>query len=212
MSRVVGAVSVALLLAVAFPTWSSAQDKTAAGTISSVSGSSLVVKVSGQDMTFAVDPKTTVETRGGGTADRKAAAAGAEGPKIADLLKAGQNVEVTYTVMGSMNHASKVRTITSVPADGGKMAAPATMTSNGTVSAVGSNTLTINAGGSAQTFTIDGTSKVVGQGAGTAAAKTGGKTVITDLVGVGDRVTVSYHQTGATMHAAEVRVTDKAKK
>ena len=86
------------------------------------------------------------------------------------------------------------------------------MTSTGTVTAVGSNTLSINASSGAQTFTIDGASKVVGHGVGTAAAKEGGKAVITDLVGVGDRVTVSYHQTGATMHAAEVRVTDKAKK
>ena len=116
MSRVVGAVSIALLLAVAFPTWTSAQDKTAAGTITSVSGSSLVVKVGGQDMTFAVDPKTTVETRGGATADRKAEAAGAAGPKITDLLKVGQNVEVTYMAMGAMNHATKVRTVNSVPA------------------------------------------------------------------------------------------------
>jgi hypothetical protein len=199
---------------VAFPTSARAQDKTATGTITSVSGSSLVVKVAGQDTTFMVDAKTTVETRGAGTADRKAEAAGAAGPKITDLLKAGQNVEVTYMAMGAMNHATKVRTITSLPSDGGKMGASAagTMTSTGTVSAVGSNTLTINASSGPQTFTIDGASKVVGHGAGTAAAKEGGKALITDLVAVGDRVSVSYHQTGATMHAAEVRVTDKAKK
>lgn len=214
MSRVVGAMSLALLLAVAFPSWVRAQDKTVTGSIGSVSASSLTVKVGGQDMTFAIDAKTVVEARGAGTADRKAEAAGAAGPKITDLLSAGQNVEVTYTAMGSMNHATKVRRVTSVPAGGGTMAAPAaaTMTSTGTVTAVGSNTLTINASSGAQTFSIDGTSKVIGQGVGTAAAEKGGKTVITDLVAVGDRVNVSYHQTGATMHAAEVRVTAKAKK
>ena len=214
MSRVVGAVSIALLLAVAFPTWTSAQDKTATGTISSVSGSSLVVKVAGQDMTFAVDTKTMVETRGAGTADRKAEAAGAPGPKITDLLKAGQNVEVTFMAMGSTNHATKVRTITSLPADGGKMSAPAapTKTSTGTVSTISADTLTINSGSGAQTFSLDTSTKVVGQGVGTAAAAGGGKAAFKDLVGVGDRVSVSYHETGATMHAAEVRVTAKAKK
>jgi hypothetical protein len=215
MGRVVGAMSLALLLAVAFPSGVSAQAKTVTGTIGAVSASSLTVKVGGQDMTFAVDAKTVVEARGAGTADRKAEATGAAGPKITDLLSAGQNVEVTYTAMGSMNHATKVRRVTSVPAGGGAMAAPAaggTMSSSGTVTAVGSNTLTINASSGAQTFAIDGTSKVIGHGVGTTASKTGGKTVITDLVAVGDRVTVSYHQTGGAMHAAEVRVTEKAKK
>ncbi len=56
------------------------------------------------------------------------------------------------------------------------------------------------------------TTKVVGQGAGTATAAAGGKVAFSDLVGVGDRVSVTYHQTGASMHAAEVRVTAKAKK
>ena len=52
--------------------------------------------------------------------------------------------------------------------------------------------------------------KVVGRGAGTAAAAAGGKTVVTDLVGNGDHVSVSYHTTGNTLHAAEIRVTSKA--
>ena len=214
MSRVVGAMSLAMLLAVTFPSFTSAQDKTVSGTISSVSGSSVVVKVGGQDMTFAVDAKTVVETRGAGTADRKAEATGAGGPKIADLLKAGQNVEVTYMAMGAANHATKVRTITSLPSGGGAAAAPAekTMSSTGTVTAVGAGTMTISAASGAQTFAVDSSTKVIGQGAGTATAAAGGKMSFSDLVGVGDRVSVSYHQTGATMHAAEVRVTAKAKK
>ena len=212
MNRVVGAVSMALALAVAFPTWTSAQDKTATGTITSISASSLVVKVAGQDMTFAVDAKTVVEARGAGTADRRAEAAGTPGPKITDLLKAGQNVEVTYMAMGSMNHATKVRTVTSVPADGGsKMAAAApTKTATGTVSTVSASSITISASAGPQTFAVDGSTKVVGQGMGTAAAAAGGKAAFTDLVGAGDRVSVTYHEAG--MHAAEVRVTAKAKK
>jgi hypothetical protein len=216
MSRVVGAISMVLLLAVAFPSRVGAQEKTVAGTIGAVSGSSITVKVGGQDMTFAVDAKTVVEARGAGTADRKAEATGAAGPKLTELLSAGQNVEVSYMAMGTTNHATKIRRVTSVPADGGKAAAAApaaaTMTSTGTVSAAGGGTLTINAASGAQTFAVDSTTKVVGQGAGTATAAAGGKVAFTDLVGVGDRVSVTYHQTGASMHAAEVRVTAKAKK
>ena len=75
---------------------------------------------------------------------------------------------------------------------------------------MGAGSLTINAASGAQTFAVDGQTKVVGQGAGTASANAGGKVAFADLVGVGDRVSVSYHETG--MHAAEVRVTAKAKK
>jgi hypothetical protein len=61
-----------------------------------------------------------------------------------------------------------------------------------------------------QTFTIDGSTKVIGKGAGTAAAAAGGKTVVTDLVGTGDHVSVTYHAAGNALHAAEIRVTNKA--
>jgi hypothetical protein len=62
-----------------------------------------------------------------------------------------------------------------------------------------------------QTFTIDGSTKVVAIGAGTAAAAKGGKVAVTDIVGKGDRVAVTYHKVGTGLHAAEIRVTQKAK-
>jgi hypothetical protein len=63
-----------------------------------------------------------------------------------------------------------------------------------------------------QSFTIDGDTKVVAIGAGTAAAAKGGKVAVTDIVGKGDQVTVTYHKMGTTSHAAEIRVTRKATK
>jgi hypothetical protein len=63
-----------------------------------------------------------------------------------------------------------------------------------------------------QTFTIDTSTKVVGRGAGTAAAARGGKVPFAELVANGDRVSVSYHKMGATLHASDVRVTMKATK
>ena len=58
----------------------------------------------------------------------------------------------------------------------------------------------------------DAQTKVVGRGAGTATKATGGKAAITDLVAAGDKVTVSFHDMGGTLHAAEVRVTAKGAK
>jgi len=48
-------------------------------------------------------------------------------------------------------------------------------------------------------------------GAGTAAAAKGGTIAITDAVGVGDQVTVTYRKAGTALHAEEVRVTAKKK-
>jgi hypothetical protein len=77
------------------------------------------------------------------------------------------------------------------------------------VTAVSQTSLSISgssSGGASftQTYTIDGNTKVVAEGAGTAAAK--GKVTITDLVQKGDRVTVTYKPSGTTLHASEVRV------
>src|SRR3954453_16202563 len=85
--------------------------KVASGTVTSLSGSSLMVKVGGQDMQFSVDSKTTVEARGGSTKTAQAAASGKAGPHLDELIKAGQSVEVTYTGASGTPHASKVRTI-----------------------------------------------------------------------------------------------------
>jgi len=215
MSRVFLACSFALLLFVGLPaTWASAQDKTATGTVTEISGSSITVKVGTQDMKFAVDAKTVVEARGAGTADRKAAAAGAPGPKLADVIKVGQAVEVSYSGMGASMTASRIRAVASAGAGGGKVSepAPSTMTATGTVSAVAADSITLSGSSGAQTFTIDANTKLVGQGVGTAAAAGGGKVAFKELVGAGDRVSVSYRQMGATMHATEVRITAKAKK
>jgi hypothetical protein len=61
-----------------------------------------------------------------------------------------------------------------------------------------------------QTFTIDSDTKVVGKGASTATK--GAKVVITDLVGKGDQVSVSYRMAGTALRASEVRVITKAAK
>jgi len=89
------------------------------------------------------------------------------------------------------------------------------VSATGTVDSVSATSLVISgsmSGGTfKQTFTVDAETKVVGTGAGTAAAAKGGRIAITDFVKTGDRVTVSYHKMGTSLHAAEVRVAQRPK-
>ena len=189
------------------------ETKMARGTVTALAADSVTVKVGAQDMKFTVDAKTSVEATGAGTKTRQAQAAGQPGPKLADVVKVGQPVAVSYRDMGGMLHATRIRAVASVGASGGGVASE-TKTANGTVQSIAATSMTIsgNSGSGAtftQTFAIDGTTKVIGRGAGTAAAAAGGKTAVTDLVGNGDKVSVTYHATGNTLHAAEIRVTAK---
>ena len=184
------------------------------GTISALGGDSVTVKVRDQEMKFSVDAKTVVEARGGGTKARQAEAAGKAGPKLSEVVKTGDAVEVTYVDAPSgALRATHIRAIQSVANTGD--AKPSEMVSSGTVKSVAANTITI-AGSSGhgatftQSFMIDPSTKVVAKGAGTAAAAKGGKLAITDAVAAGDRVSVSYHEGGGSLQASEVRVTRKA--
>jgi len=216
MKRTLIALALGALAVAGWPTTPSIAQETkmARGTVTAIAPDSVTVKVGTQDMKFGVDSKTRVEATGAGTAARQAQAAGQPGAKLSDVVKVGQAVAVSYTEMGGSLHASSIRAIASVGAAGGGVV-PDTKTANGTVKSVAATTMTIEGSSGAgatftQTFTIDGSTKVVGRGAGTASAAAGGKTAVTDLVGTGDRVSVSYHTTGNTLHAAEIRVTSKA--
>ena len=89
-----------------------------------------------------------------------------------------------------------------------KAASTKAMSATGVVKSVSGTSLTVTSGAKDMTFTVDGSTKFVGKGLSTKAAA--GKITATDAVGMGDMVTVSYHDMGGTMHAANVRVTNKA--
>ena len=91
--------------------------KTARGTVTAMSADSVTVKVATVDMTFTVDSKTNVIAAGGSTKERAAQAAGAPGPKLADVIKVGQPVSVRYTATGTTNHASSITAVSSAGAD-----------------------------------------------------------------------------------------------
>jgi hypothetical protein len=96
------------------------------------------------------------------------------------------------------------------PAAAQKAAKPKTATADGTVKSVSATALTVTDKANKDwNFTIDGTTNVVAKGGTTKSAAKGGKVAITDLVSTGDKVTVTYHDMGGTMHAARVRVTSK---
>jgi hypothetical protein len=76
----------------------------AAGTVKSVSGSSLVVSAAGgKDMTFAVDSSTKFVGKGLGTKAR------AGSLTATDAVHEGDHVSVSYHDMGGTMHAATVR-------------------------------------------------------------------------------------------------------
>ena len=181
-----------------------------------VGADSITVKAADRELKFTVDAKTVVTASGAGTADRKAGTAGRPGLRVADFVKAGDAVEVSYTETGSTMHASNVRRVSSA-GGGGSISGERAETASGTVDSITATTLVISgpaSGGSfKQTFAIDGTTKVIAAGASTAAAASkGGKIVLSEFVGAGDQVTVSYRKAGNTIHADQVRVRSKGKK
>jgi hypothetical protein len=187
--------------------------RTARGTVTAAAADSVTVKVADHDMTFSVDGKTTVEAVGGGTKARAAEKAGKPGPKLTEVIKVGQPVEVTYHDMSGTMHASRIRAVSTAGAAAAGGAAA--KSSNGTVQSVSPTSMTISGSSGAgakftQTFTIDADTKVIGKGAGTAAAAKGGKIAATDVVTNGDHVSVSFHPVGEKLHASEIRVMSKA--
>src|ERR1044071_3575080 len=77
------------------------------------------------------------------------------------------------------------------------------MSASGTVKSVSGTSLTISSSGKDMTFTIDGTTKFIGKGLSTKTREKGGKMSATDAVGENDTVSVTYHDMGGTMHAAQ---------
>jgi hypothetical protein len=123
-------------------------------------------------------------------------------------------VEVSYREMGAMLHASRVQKVSSAGSGGGTTSEDRALTSTGSVTTLSGAVLTISGrtggGGTfTQSFTVDRDTKVVAAGAGTAAAATGGTLALTDAVGAGDQVSVSYRKVGDRLHADEIRVTAK---
>jgi hypothetical protein len=184
----------------------------ARGTIATITGGSITLKVADRDMTFHVDKTTLVKARGASTKADRASAAGKSGLHLNDLLQTGQSVAVTYIEADGGFRATE---ITTLRASASNASGQAEMTSIGVVKSVGPDSITITgrSGGGAsfeQTLKVDGATRVLAHGAGTAVAARGGSAPISELVGGGDHVSVWYHKKGSGLIASEVRVTAKS--
>ena len=87
---------------------SEAAGESASGQISALTGKSVTIKSGSGEMMFAIDPATRVIGRGAGTATQKAKATGKD-LGIADLLKVGEDVVVSYRTDGSSRVANNIR-------------------------------------------------------------------------------------------------------
>ena len=111
MKRTLIALALGALAVAGWPTTQllAQETKMARGTVTALAADSVTVKVGDQEMKFGVDSKTNVEATGAGTAARQAQAAGKPGPKLTDVMKVGQPVAVSYTDMGGSLHATRIR-------------------------------------------------------------------------------------------------------
>jgi hypothetical protein len=192
------------------------ETRSARGTVTAVAGDSITVKAADRELKFMVDPKTVLMASGAGTADRKAEAAGKPGLKVADFVKTGDAVEVNYTETGGTLHAARIRKVSSAGSGGGSTSPEPSETASGRVDSLSGTTLAISGstGGASfkQSFTVDATTKIIAVGASTASEAKGGKITLSDFVGVGDQVRVSYRKAGSGLHADEIRVMSKGPK
>jgi hypothetical protein len=214
MKQVLALVALAVVVSLVAAPVAVAQTKTVRGTIVSVAGDTLVLKVAGQDMTFKVDKATEVMARGAGTAQRKADAAGAPGVKFADFVKAGDGAEITYKEAAGVMTATAIRA--GLPPADGKLPEPEAPHGSvkGAISAITASSISVNAGDKVETFVIDPKTLVLGQGLGTITKKfqaEGKAPAVTDLLKVNDQVVVSFKEEAGAKKANEIRVTQKAK-
>jgi hypothetical protein len=187
-----------------------AQDRTARGTVTTVTDVSLTVKAGDKDMTFDIDSKTLVHAVGAGRQTRAAQAAGAAGIKLTGVIQSGEPVLVTYHEANGKNLATNISRVSTAGSGGGSVS-EAIKIVTGTVKSVTASALVVTSDGKDSTFAIDRETMVQGRGAGTSAAAAGGRIAIASLVRARDTVSVSYKEIAGVIHATEIRITAKAR-
>jgi hypothetical protein len=208
--RLLVASAAVLAVCLSVATDARADDKWVKGKVTALSGETLTVTVQGKAMTFTVTKDTDVVARGAGTRTEAARKEGRAGVALDQLIKVGDGVEVHYTESGTTLHATEIRGGVSVGS--GSMSGSS---ARGTVTAVTASSLSVRSGDRDVTYSIDKDTRVIGEGVGTITEqrkKAGQTTAFTDLVSVGDSVSVNYHDMGASRHASEVRIRQKASK
>jgi len=83
-------------------------------------------------------------------------------------------------------------------------AGKAKLVSNATIKSLTQTMLTVTADGKDMSLTVNAKTNVIGKGLGTKSRAKGGKATITDLLSVGDRVSVTYQEEGTAMRATKI--------
>ncbi len=78
-----------------------------------------------------------------------------------------------------------------------------------TIKSLTGTMLTVTADGKDTSFSVDAKTNVIGKGIGTKSRAKGGKATITDLLNVGDRVSVTYQEDGTAMRATKIQLMAK---
>jgi hypothetical protein len=214
MKQCMAGIAFVLVALLAFAPAVSAQTKSVRGTIVSVAGDTMVVKVAGQDMTFKIDKATELTARGAGTAQKAAEAKGAPGVKLGDFAKAGQGVEVEYVDEAGVLKAKSVHSGLA-PAEGSMPSEKTGGSVTGAITAISGASVTVKSGDKLETFAVDPKTTILGSGLGTITKKfkdEGKSPTITDLLSVNDQVVVSFKDEAGTKRAHEIRVTQKVAK
>ena len=214
MRHVVAVALFALVASLVFAPVASAQLNWVRGTVVSVVGDTVVVTVTGKDMTFKVDKTTELMARGAGTAQRKAEQQGASGVKLTDFVKPGVGVEVQYKDVGGVLMATAIHTGVTVP-QGAPSEEVKGSSARGAVTAVANDSIAVKDADKESKFVVDAKTTVVGTGLGSINRKfkaEGKSPTVTDLLGVGDQVIVYFKEAGGAMRASEIRVMAKAAK
>jgi hypothetical protein len=100
--------------------------------------------------------------------------------------------------------------VVALPASAAAQSKPKSqMLPNATVKSVSAASIVVTALGKDMTFAVDAKTQVVGKGIGTKSKAKGDKPSIGDLLKEGDRVTVTYQETGGTMHASKIEVASR---
>jgi hypothetical protein len=185
-----------------------AQNREARGNVVAVSDSSLTVKAGAADLTFAVSADTKVEAPGAGRRTRTAREAGGSAVRITEFVKTGRPVLVTYREPNGRYQAVSVRPI-STAGSGDSPKSESAKVASGKVTSITASAMTVNHDGQDLTFAVDAATTVSARGAGRATKAAGGRVSITDLVGKGDTVSVTYRNVGNAMNASQVRITVK---
>jgi len=203
----VACTAVAAILFSASP--AGAQSKEVRGTATAVSDSSVTVKVGDRDITFAVDNGTRFETRAAAKQTRAAGSAGQTGVKLTDVLTTGRAVVVQYKEANGVNTALSIRPVSDAGAGGGTTSDQGPKSASGTVRTVTHDSVTIASGDANLTFAIDTKTHLSAKGATKATKAGGGTLVITDVIGKGDRVNVTYIESNGQLTASDVRLLAK---